>query len=263
MIIFDGKSLSEKILFPLKFLPNTSLDVILVGNDPSSLKYVELKQKKCLELGVKFTFHHLEEKISESELISLVKKLNTSSEVTGFFIQLPLPSNFNQVKILSHISPQKDVDGLNPASGIVPAVDTGIVKLLDEYHLSCVGKKIVIVNDSSLIGLPLKSIFENRRATVILCNKLTENLLDITSTADILISATGVKNLITPSHVKEGAIVLDVASGDVDFEAVKEKCSYITPTFGCIGPLTIACLLSNISPVMLNIALKKSAQKKL
>lgn len=249
MILLDGKNLSAKILSSLSVPASTSLHIILVGNDPSSLKYVELKQKKCLETGIKCTVHHLDSIISQTELLSLITKLNTDPLVTGFFVQLPLPKNFDQTKILSAINPKKDVDGLNSASKIFPAVTNGIIRLLDEYHLNSTGKNVVIVNDSPLIGQPLKILFEKRRAIVTLCNKFTSCLPVITSEADILISATGVHNLITVDMVKNGAIVVDVAGGDVDFNNVAPKCSYITPTFGGVGPMTIASLLYNLCQI--------------
>jgi methylenetetrahydrofolate dehydrogenase (NADP+) / methenyltetrahydrofolate cyclohydrolase len=246
MILLDGKTLSEKILTSLSVSPHISLHIILIGRDPSSVKYVSLKEKKCQEIGLKCTIHRLESTVSETELLNLISALNNDSTVTGFFVQLPLPKNFDQSKILTAIDPKKDVDGLNPSSEIFPAVANGIIRLLDEYHLNSTGKNVVIVNDSSLIGQPLKTLFENRHAIVTLCNKFTNCLSEITSEADILISATGVKNLITADYVKNGAIVIDVANGDIDFSDVSPKCSYITPTFGGIGPMTIASLLTNL-----------------
>ncbi|MCX6726456.1 MAG: bifunctional 5,10-methylenetetrahydrofolate dehydrogenase/5,10-methenyltetrahydrofolate cyclohydrolase [Candidatus Shapirobacteria bacterium] len=237
MILLDGKTLSQQILNSLTF-SNTSLHVILVGDDPSSLKYVSLKEKKCLEVGVKFTLHHL---LDDSTLPFLINQLNTDPSVSGFFIQLPIKNK----ELLKLISPQKDVDGLNPDSSFKPAVVIGIIKLLENYHLDFANKKIVIINDSDLIGKPLKEHF----ISAILCNDQTKDLSAITQTADLLISATGTKNIITADMVKDGAVVIDVANGDVDFEHVSPKCSYITPTFGGVGPMTIASLLYNLSLV--------------
>lgn len=249
MILLDGKTLSQKILSSLVITPNLSLHVILVGNDPSSLKYVDLKQKKCQEIGIKCIVHHLESSVSESVLLKLINQLNRQSNVTGFFIQLPLPANFDNSKILQAINPLKDVDGLNPDSKIFPAVVNGIISLLDEYQINLSGKNVVIINDSQLIGQPLKSLFEKRHALVTLGNKDTACLSAITSEADILISATGVKNLITADMVKSGAVVIDVAGGDVDFADVAPKCSYITPTFGGVGPMTVASLLQSLTKI--------------
>ena len=246
MILLDGKTLSQKILSSLSVFPDISLHVILVGDDPASLKYVSIKEKKCREIGIKCTVHHLASTVVASKLLNLITQLNNDPSVTGFFIQLPLPKKFDQSKILNTINPKKDVDGLNPSSKIFPAVATGIIRLLDEYHLNSTGKNVVIINDSSLIGQPLKTLFEKRHAIVTLCNMFTNCLSDITSEADILISATGVKNLITSDFVKNGAVVVDAAGGDVDFISVSPKCSFITPTFGGVGPMTIASLLFNL-----------------
>lgn len=248
MILIDGKTLSEKILIDLKKadLSKLSLHVILVGDDPSSVKYVSLKQKKCLEIGVNFHLHHLPVSTSEAELNKLVTQLNNDPSVTGFFIQLPLPKQINESNILLKIDPAKDVDGLNPNSSFSPAVVVGIVKLLENYQITFSQKNIVIVNDSNLIGQPLKKVLESKGGIVTLCNEHTSNLQLETQEADILISATGVKNLITDDFVKNGAVVVDVANGDVDFAGVSPKCSFITPTFGGVGPMTVACLLYNL-----------------
>lgn len=241
MKILDGKTLSQQILKSIKPI-NKSLHVILVGNDPSSVKYVSLKQKKCEEFGAKFTLHHLS---NDSTLRELINQLNTDPSVDGFFIQLPVPDK----NVLNLISPQKDVDGLNPKSDFVPAVVVGIIKLLESYHISFTKKNIVIINDSDLIGQPLKKILETKQGIVTLCNDKTQNISEVTREADIIISATGVKNIITADMVKDGAVVVDVANGDVDFDNVAPKCSNITPTFGGIGPMTIASLLYNLSKV--------------
>jgi methylenetetrahydrofolate dehydrogenase (NADP+)/methenyltetrahydrofolate cyclohydrolase len=235
MILLDGKTLSQQILESIKPI-NKSLHVIMVGDNLASIKYVSLKQKKCEEFGAKFTLHHL---VDDSTLESLINQLNNDDSVDGFFIQLPIPHK----NLVNLISPHKDVDGLNPQSSYTSATVLGIIKLLENYHLDFVNKKVVILNDSDLIGQPLKKYFPN----AILCNDQTADIPSITKTADLLISATGVKNLVTADMVKDGAVVVDVASGDVDFEHVAPKCSYITPTYGGVGPMTIASLLYNLS----------------
>jgi len=242
MNLLDGKTLASQIISNLHF-QNTSLHVILIGNDPSSVKYVALKEKKCAEVGVKFVLHHLPETTSETDLRSLIQILNTDPQVSGFFIQLPI----KYTQVLNLIDPQKDVDGLNPSSNFKPAVVVGIIRLLENYQISFDGKNIVIVNDSDLIGQPLKKIFESKNGLVTLCNDQTSNLSSVTTEADILISATGVKNIITADMVKNDAVVVDVANGDVDFANVAPKCSYITPTYGGVGPMTIASLLLNLT----------------
>ncbi len=245
MILLDGKTLSEKILAGLQ--PHGSLHIIWVGDSPSSSKYVTLKQKACQQIGQDCVIHHLPSSTPTPDLLQLISDLNTNPKVSGFFIQLPLPSHYNKTKIISAINPKKDVDGLTPNSPFTPAVVRGIIRLLDEYHLSIFGKNAVIINDSDLIGKPLQKIFIKRKINVTLCNDQTKNLAEITRQADLLISATGVKNLITEDFVKPGAIVVDVANGDIDFANVNAKTSYITPSFGGIGPMTIACLLENLT----------------
>lgn len=248
MQLLDGKTLSEKILSNLKdkisqFSGIINLDIVLVGNDLSSLKYVALKQAKAESVGIGGQLHHFSVGESPDKVISLIKSLNLDSSVTGFFVQLPLPDNYNQEFILNSINPDKDADGLNPSSEIIPAVDKGIIRLLEEYKISLSGKNVVIVNDSLLIGRPLKKELEKLGAQVILCNEATSDLKSITLTSYILISATGVKNLITVDMVKEGIIAVDVGGGDIDFAGVSTKASYITPTFSGVGPMTVASLL--------------------
>lgn len=250
MILLDGKTLSQKILSNLSLeirnlKLDISLDIILVGDDPSSVKYVTLKQQRALEVGIGGQIHHLSVNSTESEIINLVKKLNSDQSVTGFFVQLPLPKNIHKNIVLKSIDPKKDADGLVSESLFTPAVVRGIIQLLDEYKLNFANKNIVIINDSQLIGIPLKNHFETRHSTVTLCNEFTQNLVEITKTADLLISATGVKNIITADMVKAGVVAVDVAGGDIDFANVSQKSSYITPTFGGVGPMTVASLLQN------------------
>ena len=250
MILLDGKSLSQQILSELKLKikdrrSEINLHVVLVGDDPASVKYVSLKEKRCQEVGIDFTLHHLSENTTESDLIQLINQLNNNPSVTGYIVQLPLPDRLSKDRILPLINPDKDVDGLNTNSKILPAVVTGIITLLKNYKIDFNNKNIVILNDSDLIGQPLKKEFEREEGRVTLVNKFTQDIPDITKNADILISATGVKNVITSDMVKDQAVVVDVANGDVDFANVSPKCSFITPTFGGIGPMTIASLLQN------------------
>ncbi|HCU54998.1 hypothetical protein A2574_03695 [Candidatus Shapirobacteria bacterium RIFOXYD1_FULL_38_32] len=251
MQILDGQSLSQQItndlinkIKSLKIIP--TLAVVLVGDDPSSLKYINLKIKKSLKLNIPTQFHHLAQNTDQSTIIQLIKNLNQDPQTTAFFVQLPLPPHIDKNQILNLISPTKDVDGLNPTSKITPAVVLGIIKLLKYYKINFTDKKIVIINDSPLIGQPLKKYFEKQGAFVTLANDQTQNLNLLTSSADILISATGVKNLITADMVKQGSVVVDVASGDVDFDNVAPKTSYITPTFGGVGPMTVISLFENL-----------------
>lgn len=257
MQLLDGKLVSQQILDSLKLKienckSKINLHVILVGSDPNSLKYVAIKEKRSREVGVDFTLHHLPEEISESDLIKQIGELNDSSEVTGFFIQLPLPKHINKETVLSQISVEKDVDGLNPKSSFIPAVVIGVMKLLDFYHLPLAEKNAVIINKSNLIGIPLEIQLISRNCHVTLGDINTKNLAKLSRGADILISATGVEGLVTADYIKLDAIVVDIGGGDVNFEAVKAKTSYITPTTGGIGPMTVTCLLENL----VNIALK-------
>lgn len=250
MILLDGKSLSEKILSGLKekiknCKQKINLDIVLVGDDPSSLKYISLKQKKATEVGIGGQQYHFSDTISQNEILELFNKLNNDSSTTGYFVQLPIP-NIRQISsLLNNINIHKDADGLNPSSGVVPAVVRGIISLLKHYQISFYHKNIVIINDSNLIGQPLKKYFSDFTSEIFLLNDQTQNLNSITNKADILISATGVKNLITSNMVKDEAVVVDVANGDVNFDSVSKIASFITPTFGGVGPMTVASLLQN------------------
>lgn len=260
MILLDGKLLAPKILSELKEKISKlsfpiNLDIVLVGNDPSSVKYVELKQQKASEIGIGGHFYHLSENTSPQELEKIIEALNNNHETSSFFVQLPIPNIFDSSSILNKILPGKDADGLTSINlgllfqqhlnAVAPATAIGIIKLLDEYKINLEGKKIVIVNDSPIVGLPLLALFNARYATVTLCHMHTQNLSEVTQRADILISATGVMGLITASMVKDKVIAIDVGGGDIDFESVSKKSSYITPTFGGVGPMTVASLLVN------------------
>jgi len=253
MILLDGITLSGQILSDIKSeIANRksiiNLHVILVGDDSASLKYVSLKEKKCQQVGINFQFHHLPENTTESELLFLINQLNQDQKVTGFFVQLPLPKHIN-TEILEKINPQKDVDGLTTNSSFIPAVDVGVMSLLKSTNVNLSGKNAVIINTSKLIGIPLQKLLVDQNINVTLCNRSTQNLLKISRGADLLISATGQKGLITSKYIKPGAIVIDIGGGDVKFEEVKEKCSFITPPIGSVGPMTIACLLKNLTMV--------------
>jgi methylenetetrahydrofolate dehydrogenase (NADP+) / methenyltetrahydrofolate cyclohydrolase len=264
MQLLDGRSLSRQILSDLKlkisnYKLKNNLHIILVGDDPASLKYVELKLEAAKSIGVFTEIHRFPKDIDEQSVFELINKLNDDPQVSGFFIQLPLPTHFDKDKLLNSITPQKDVDGLNPASGVTPAAPLGIVKLLENYQLLTAEKTAVIINDSKLIGIPLKKLLEKNNIRVTLCNEFTKNIANISRGADIVISATGQKGLITPEYIKPGAIVVDAASGDIDFSSVSPICSYITPTFGGVGPMTVACLLLNL--VSQNVTLVTSYNK--
>jgi methylenetetrahydrofolate dehydrogenase (NADP+)/methenyltetrahydrofolate cyclohydrolase len=197
----------------------------------------------------------LPENTSSQELEKVIISLNNNHETSSYFVQLPIPNIVDSSSVLNKILPGKDADGLSSinlgllfqqhVNAVAPATAVGIVKLLDEYKIPLEGKKIVVVNDSPIVGLPLLALFNGRYATVTLCHVHTQNLSEVTSQADILVSATGVIGLITASMVKDKVVAIDVGGGDIDFENVSKKASFITPTFGGVGPMTVASLLEN------------------
>lgn len=240
-----------------------TLATILVGEDQSSKLYMDLQAQACEEVGITPKKYLLDQSIPQTELVDLIHDLNQDEDVNGIIVQLPLPEKFKPTAILQEIDVQKDVDGFTATNlgkimggrkGLVPATPKGIMRLLESIDVSFEGKDVVIVNHSIVVGKPLSMLFLNRNATVSICHKFTKNLKTYTRKAEILISATGVKGLITSEMVKDGAIVVDGGitrtkegvKGDVKFEQVRPKTSYITPVPGGVGPMTIASLLENI-----------------
>lgn len=279
MIILDGIKLSQKIISNLRdqiteAKTEINLDIVLVGNDSASLKYVNLKQKKAKEIGIGGQIFHLNQESTTEEVLTLIEKLNNNSQTTALMVQLPLPEQINTNQILTKISPQKDADGLNPfnlallfqkeTTAIPSATALGIVNLLEEYNLSCQGKNVVLVGRSVEVNLPLFALLMSKDATVTICHSYTKNLKQICSQADILVSAIGKPKFLTKEFVKDGAILIDVGfaidsktnkvTGDFDFKQVKDLASYITPVPGGVGPMTITTLLSNT----VSIAFKKN-----
>lgn len=270
MTIIDGKLVAENCLNELKekvarFEKKPSLSVIRVGNDPASEIYVRNKHKKCDELGITFHEYHLEDTISQEALEDLIQTLNKDINVNGIMLQSPIPSHLNIIQAFQKISPEKDVDGFHPMNagklvqgvdGFVSCTPLGIMKLLNEYHIETEGKNAVIVGRSNIVGKPMASLLLNANCTVTVCHSKTKNLAEITKNADILVVAVGKPHFITADMVKEGAVVIDVGInrvaeskkllGDVDFEAVKEKCAFITPVPGGVGPMTVAMLMNNV-----------------
>ncbi len=275
MKILDGKRTSQKMLEEIsskverialdgKRVPR--LDLILVGDDFASVKYVQIKEQKARELGIECQTHHLEQDSTTEEVVNLVKTLNAFDEVDGFMVQLPLPSHIDTNAVLESIEPRKDVDGLtsvnlgrlfqNDPKAIPPATPLGIMKLLDEYEIDVFGKRVVILGASNIVGVPLGAILLRRDATVTICNSRTVNIQEVAKTADILISATGVPLLVKSGFLKEGVVVIDVGSnkhpetgklvGDVDWEDVQGIPSYITPVPGGVGPMTVVSLMLNL-----------------
>ncbi|EJF07275.1 5,10-methylene-tetrahydrofolate dehydrogenase/methenyl tetrahydrofolate cyclohydrolase [Thiovulum sp. ES] len=268
MNLLDGKKLSSEIKEELKnelanYSRKVGLAVVLVGNDKASELYVSMKKKACEYVGINSISVELPEDISQEELENRVLELNIDSKVDGILVQLPLPKHLNTDKILELIDPKKDVDGFHPTNvgGVLTGLDTfapctplGMVELLDKYEIDIQGKNVVVVGASNIVGKPIASLLLNRNATVEICHIYTQNLKEHTLKADILVVAVGKENLIGADMVKDGVVVLDVGInkradgkivGDVDFENVSKKASYITPVPGGVGPMTIAMLLKN------------------
>lgn len=271
MIILDGKTLSEKILANLSLeISNLkldiTLDIILVGDNPASLKYVELKQTRAKEIGIGGQVHQLDKNCSTQEIIALINKLNNDPTVTGLMVQLPLPPQIDTNQVLLSIDSKKDADGLNPINlallfqnnqrGIASATSLGIMKLLKDYKIDLNGKNAVIVGRSPDVSLPLFAQLMAQNCTVTICHSHTQNLANICSQADILISSVGKPKLLGREFVKKDAVVIDVGfgvdpqtgkvGGDFDFDQVKDIASFITPVPGGVGPMTVASLLHNI-----------------
>lgn len=275
MEILNGKNISQRILDSIseevsnikqrgEKIPR--LDMILVGNDYGSIKYVGMKEKTAKEVGIDGNVHHLDAEVNTLDIVNLVESLNNSEEVDGYMIQLPLPEHINTNLVLEAMSPLKDVDGLTPTnlgklfqkdrSSIPPATPLGIMKLLEEYNIKIFGKHVVILGTSNIVGTPLAAMMLEKNATVTLCNSHTVDIEHITRDADILISATGKPLLIKSHFLKKDSVVIDVGSnkhpetgklvGDVDWNDVQGIPSYITPVPGGVGPMTIACLMLNL-----------------
>ncbi|MBA7660718.1 Bifunctional protein FolD protein [subsurface metagenome] len=267
-IILDGKKIAQEIQKELSLKVKEEeitpgLAVIRVGEDPSSLIYVRNKKKKAEEVGIYFEERALKENTSQDELIELIEELNSNSRIDGVVLQLPLPSHLNEKKILERISPDKDVDGFHPLNmgrllkgypSFIPATPRGIVELLDRYKIPLEGRRVVVVGRSDIVGKPSAFLLLARNATVTICHSKTKDLGSITKEGDILVVATGKPGFIKEGMVKEGSVVIDVGInrignkivGDVDFEKVREKASYITPVPGGVGPMTIIMLLKNV-----------------
>lgn len=270
--IIDGKEVSQHIrkevgeeVTKLKeeagIVPG--LAAVLVGSNPASEIYVRNKRKACEEVGIYSEEYKLPEETTETGLLTLIKKLNEDEKIHGILVQLPLPKHINEPKILRAVSPLKDIDGFHPENvgylvegnpRFVPCTPHGIIKLLEYYNIEIQGKEAVVVGRSNIVGKPVSLLLLHRHATVTICHSRTKPLEGVTRRADILVAAMGRANFITGDMVKENVVVIDVGinrnsdgklTGDVDFEKVKEKASYITPVPGGVGPMTIAMLLWN------------------
>jgi methylenetetrahydrofolate dehydrogenase (NADP+)/methenyltetrahydrofolate cyclohydrolase len=271
--ILNGKELALKLNLELKdkiasFIKTSGISpklaAVLVGDDPASKLYINIKRKTCSEIGIGSILVDLDKNITKSKLSDEIEKLNKNKSIHGILLQLPLPRDLRPYtsEFIEHIDPIKDVDGLHPINrgklfdyneDFVPCTPKGIITLLEHYNVEMQGKHVVIINRSNLVGKPLIFMLLKRNATVTICHSYTENLDDYTKKADILIVAIGKSKFITKEKVKEGVVIIDVGisrengklSGDVDFEGVFEKCSWITPNPGGIGPMTVSFLLQN------------------
>ncbi|MEN8304147.1 MAG: bifunctional methylenetetrahydrofolate dehydrogenase/methenyltetrahydrofolate cyclohydrolase FolD [Campylobacterota bacterium] len=272
MQILDGKALSKKIELQVtdevKKLKETcgctpGLAVVLVGQDPASAAYVNMKKRACDRAGFYSITHDMPESISQEAIEKTIVMLNNDSNVDGILIQLPLPAHIDTTKLLELVTPEKDVDGFHPFNvgrlttgldGFVPCTPLGVMELLSEYNIDVKGKNCVVVGASNIVGKPMASLLLNADATVEICHIFTDDLKKHTLNADIVLVGVGVINLITEDMVKDDVIIVDIGVsrtkegklvGDVDFEKVSKKSSYITPSPGGVGPMTIAMLLSN------------------
>ena len=240
------------------------LVVVLVGNNVASVSYVTGKEKACKEIGMENELLRFEENIREEKLLDVVENLNKDDSVDGILVQLPLPKHIDESKVLQAIDPEKDVDGFHPVNvgklllqedGFLSCTPKGILRLLESIGLSDLsGKKAVVIGRSNIVGKPVAQLLLNKHATVTICHSRTEHIEEITSQADILIVSVGSPRLVKANWIKEGAIVIDVGinrdehnklCGDVDFQEVEPKTSYITPVPKGVGPMTIAMLLEN------------------
>ncbi len=239
------------------------LAVVLVGNDPASQTYVNSKTRTCERLGMYSVMIELEENISEEELLSHVNKLNDDDKIHGILVQLPLPKQINEDRVIAAISPLKDVDGFHPVNvgkmligqpTFLSCTPFGVMKLLEYSDIALEGKHAVVIGRSNIVGKPMGQLLLQKNATVTYCHSKTKDLHSFTKQADILVVATGQPKMINASHLKEGAVVIDVGihrnednklCGDVDFASAKEIASKITPVPGGVGPMTIAMLMEN------------------
>lgn len=269
--IIDGKAIASQIKNELKDRVATlarediqvTLAVIQVGNDPASTVYVGNKKKACEYIGIRSLAYELPEETTEKELLDLIEELNGRKDVNGILVQVPLPKQIREEKILDAISPLKDVDGFHPHNmgalctgkpGFVSCTPAGVIQLLKRSQISIEGKECVVVGRSNHVGKPMALLLLQENGTVTMAHSRTVNLKEITSRADILVAAAGRPKMITADYVKKGAVVIDIGihrdaqnklCGDVDFDSVAPKCSAITPVPGGVGPVTVAMLMFN------------------
>lgn len=269
--IIDGKKISaevkeearQRVLALNEKGISVGLAVVLVGDNPASKVYVNNKKKACEATGIKSFEYLLPEDTKKEELLSLIKKLNADDEVDGILVQLPLPRHLDEKEVINAISPSKDVDAFHPINvgkimigdyTFAPCTPAGIMELIERSGIEVEGKNCVVIGRSNIVGKPMSMLLLHKNATVTICHSRTKNLSEVTSSADILVAAVGKAKFVTADMVRDGAVVIDVGinrldngklCGDVDFDAVAPKCSYITPVPGGVGPMTIAILMQN------------------
>ena len=272
MVLLDGKILSAKIKEEVKVEVTKivkeknitpGLAVILVGNDAASATYVASKAKACKDAGIYSVVHEMPESITQEELLETINMMNNNPKLDGILVQLPLPKHIDTTTVLEAINPLKDVDGFHPYNvgrmvsnldSFLSATPFGVMRMFEEHNIELSGKDVVVIGSSDIVGKPMASLLINKKATVTVCNSRTKDLKAHTSKADIVIIAVGVPYLLKEDMVKDGAVVIDVGInrldtgklvGDADFEGLKNKCSFLTPVPGGVGPMTIAMLLKN------------------
>ncbi|WP_462107569.1 bifunctional methylenetetrahydrofolate dehydrogenase/methenyltetrahydrofolate cyclohydrolase FolD [Campylobacter concisus] len=271
MKILDGKAVSLKVKESVKvradelkkFGVEPTLAVVLVGEDKASQTYVRAKEKACNEYGIKSVAHRLSENTTQNELLALINVLNLDDSIHGILVQLPLPKHIDTNVVLAAIDPRKDVDGFHAVNvgklvsgldGFVPCTPLGVMEILKEYGIDVAGLNAVVIGRSNIVGKPMANLLLNASATVTVTHSKTKNLKEICKSADLIVAAIGKPFFLKADMVKDGAVVVDVGInrlddgrlvGDVDFDEVAPKCSYITPVPGGVGPMTIAMLLNN------------------
>ena len=280
MKLLDGKELSKKINLEIKqkiqALKRTNqkkpgLAVVIIGDKKDSLLYVNMKRKVCKEIGIESKLVHISENFTTENIVAIIDILNRDNTVNGILVQLPLPEHINEETVLTSVSLEKDVDGFhssnignvameNRTPLFTPCTPLGCIRLLDEYNIDLLGKNVVVIGKSNIVGLPISLMLMKRNATVTVCHKHTQNLQQITKNADILVSACGQAEMIKKEWVKEGVVIIDIGIsyitdpenqdkkkivGDIDFKDVSEVASYITPVPGGVGPMTVSMLMEN------------------
>ncbi len=274
-MIINGKEVAKKVRSEVKdeveklrekgIVPK--LAVIMVGNDKASEVYVRNKSKACNEVGIEFEEFLEDENITQDHLLNLIDELNKRDDIHGILLQSPIPSHLNIREAFNKIDYKKDVDGFNPINigklligedGLVPCTPQGIVKMLEEYNIEIKGKRAVVIGRSNIVGKPMSQCLLNKDATVTICHSKTKNIKDIIKEADIVVASLGKPKFVTADMVKDGAVVIDVGInrgedgklvGDVDFDNIENKASYITPVPGGVGPMTVAMLMHNVVKV--------------